>query len=201
MHDKYKKQVELLIKIMPSIHQIDEFAIHGGTAINLFHKNLPRASVDIDVTYLPIKDRETSLFEINTRLLELKQSIEKTVVGIKILPKLDVWKLLCYKDSEMVKIEVNGTKRGVIGPTEIKCLCTKAQQEFDMTCFARLVPFNQLYGGKIAAVLSRQNPRDLFDYMLMDATSFEEIKNGCGIRIIPRQKTNNKRVKKRMLIR
>jgi predicted nucleotidyltransferase component of viral defense system len=178
MNDKYKKQVELLIKIMPSVHKINEFAIHGGTAINLFHKNLPRASVDIDVTYLPIKDRESSLFEINTRLLELKQSIEKTVADIKILPKLNVWKLFCYKDAEMVKIEVNGTKRGVIGQTEIKSLCTKAQQEFDMTCFARIVPFNQLYGGKIAAALSRQHPRDLFDCMLMEVESLDEIKDG-----------------------
>jgi predicted nucleotidyltransferase component of viral defense system len=178
MNDKYKKQVELLIKILPSVHKINEFAIHGGTAINLFHKNLPRASVDIDVTYLPVEDRESSLFEINTRLLELKQSIEKTVAGIQILPKLNVWKLLCYKDGAMVKIEVNGTKRGVIGQTEIKSLCTKAQQEFEMTCFARIVPFNQLYGGKIAAALSRQHPRDLFDCMLMDVESFEEIKDG-----------------------
>ena len=48
MRDKYKKQVALLIRIMPSVFRIKEFAVHGGTAINLFHKNLPRYSVDID---------------------------------------------------------------------------------------------------------------------------------------------------------
>ena len=46
MRDKYKKQVALLIRIMPSVYRIKEFAVHGGTAINLFHKNLPRYSVD-----------------------------------------------------------------------------------------------------------------------------------------------------------
>ena len=178
MNEQYRKQVAFLIKIMPSVYRIKEFAVHGGTAINLFHKNMPRYSVDIDLTYLPLKDRAQSLQEINACLLELKQYIEKTVAGIKIIPKLDVWKLSCVKDGATVKIEVNGTKRGVIGDTEVKRLCPKAQQEFDMTCLARIVPFSQLYGGKIAAALSRQHPRDLFDCKLMEVESFDEIKNG-----------------------
>jgi predicted nucleotidyltransferase component of viral defense system len=178
MNEKYRKQVALLLKIIPSVYKIEEFAIHGGTAINLFHKNMPRYSVDIDLTYLPLKNREKSLQEINTRLLELKQYIEKTIVGIKIIPKFDVWKLSCVKDGATVKIEVNGTKRGVIGDIEIKRLCSKAQQEFDMACLARIVPFTQLYGGKIAAALSRQHPRDLFDYKLMEVESFDVIKDG-----------------------
>jgi hypothetical protein len=37
MNDQYKKQVALLIRILPSVYQIEEFAVHGG-AINLFHK-------------------------------------------------------------------------------------------------------------------------------------------------------------------
>jgi len=179
MNEKYRKQVALLIKIMPSVYRIKEFAVHGGTAINLFHKNMPRYSVDIDLTYLLIKDREQSVQAINAHLLELKQHIEKTIAGIKIIPKPDVLKLLCIsQDGAMVKIEVNGTKRGVIGDVEIKSLCTKAQQEFEMTCLARIVPFTQLYGGKIAAALSRQHPRDLFDYKLMEVESFNEIKDG-----------------------
>jgi predicted nucleotidyltransferase component of viral defense system len=178
MNEQYRKQVALLIKIIPSVYRIKEFAIHGGSAINLFHKNMPRYSVDIDLTYLPLKDRKQSLQEINTRLLELKQYIEKTVVGIKVTPKLDVWKLLCVQNGATVKIEVNGTKRGVIGDIEVKRLCPKAQQEFDMNCLAQIVPFSQLYGGKIAAALSRQHPRDLFDCKLMEVESFDEIKDG-----------------------
>nr|WP_280950576.1 nucleotidyl transferase AbiEii/AbiGii toxin family protein [Rhizobium leguminosarum] len=33
------------------------FALKGGTAINLFYRDLPRLSVDIDLTYLPLKPR------------------------------------------------------------------------------------------------------------------------------------------------
>lgn len=71
-----------MIRIMPSVYRIKEFAVHGGTAINLFHKNLPRYSVDIDITYIPVQDRATSLRNINDRLLEVKRNLEKTIPGI-----------------------------------------------------------------------------------------------------------------------
>ena len=80
MKDNYKKQVALLIRIMPSVYRIKEFAVHGGTAINLFHKNMPRYSVDIDLTYIPIENRETSLKTINQKLLEIKKAIEICVM-------------------------------------------------------------------------------------------------------------------------
>lgn len=71
MKDRYRKQVALLIRIMPSVYKIKEFAVHGGTAINLFHRNLLRYSVDIDVTYIPIENRQQSLASINQKLLEV----------------------------------------------------------------------------------------------------------------------------------
>jgi hypothetical protein len=104
MNDRYKKRVALLIRIMPSVYEIEEFAVHGGTAINMFHKDMPRYSVDIDLTYIPLKDREKSLNEINVRLTKLKQQIEKTVPGIKITHKPNVWKLFCVKDGDSVKM-------------------------------------------------------------------------------------------------
>lgn len=178
MRDKYKKQVALLIRIMPSVYRIKEFAVHGGTAINLFHKNLPRYSVDIDLTYIPVQDRATSLRIINERLLEIKRNLEKTIPGIVVVPKPIVWKLLCILGDATVKIEVNGTKRGIIGDTVDMPLCNKAKEEFNMGCKARTVSFSQLYGGKITAALSRQHPRDLFDCKYMDISSFDDVKDG-----------------------
>ena len=178
MRDKYKKQVALLIRIMPSVYRIKEFAVHGGTAINLFHKNLPRYSVDIDLTYIPVQDRATSLRIINERLLEIKRNLEKTIPGIVVVPKPNVWKLLCILGDATVKIEVNGTKRGIIGDTVDMPLCNKAKEEFNMGCKARTVSFSQLYGGKITAALSRQHPRDLFDCKYMDISSFDDVKDG-----------------------
>ncbi len=178
MNDLYKKQVELLIRIMPSVYRIKDFAVHGGTAINLFYKNMPRYSVDIDLTYIPIKGREESLKTIKSHLETLKGYIEKSIPGIKVIPKYNVWKLQCTLNSATVKIEVNGTKRGIIGNTEDRLLCDKSQQAFSMACKARTVSYSQLYGGKIAAALSRQHPRDLFDCKYMELPSFDDVKDG-----------------------
>lgn len=178
MKDRYRKQVALLIRIMPSVYKIKEFAVHGGTAINLFHRNLLRYSVDIDVTYIPIENRQQSLASINQKLLEVKKNIEKIIPGIVVKHKPDVWKLLCTLGDATVKIEVNATKRGIIGDVVELPLCEKARNEFSMGCKARTVSFSQLYGGKITAALSRQHPRDLFDCKYMELQSFDDVKNG-----------------------
>ena len=178
MNETYKKQVALLIRIMPLVYKIKDFAVHGGTAINLFIKDMPRYSVDVDLTYLPVKNREESIKEINNHLSTIKQQIEKVIPGIRIIHKSAVLKLQCTFGRATVKIEVNGIKRGIIGEVEEKELCEKAQKEFKMSCVARIVPFSSLYGGKIAAALGRQHPRDLFDYKYMEVESFDDIKNG-----------------------
>ena len=178
MKDRYRKQVALLIRIMPSVYKIKEFAVHGGTAINSFHRNLLRYSVDIDVTYIPIENRQQSLASINQKLLEVKKNIEKTIPGVVVKHKPDVWKLLCTLGDATVKIEVNATKRGIIGDVVELPLCEKARNEFSMGCKARTVSFSQLYGGKITAALSRQHPRDLFDCKYMELQSFDDVKNG-----------------------
>lgn len=180
MNDIYRRQVALLIKIMPLVFRIKDFAVHGGTAINLFCRNLNRLSVDIDLTYIPIADRKASLDAINTHLVELKGMIEKSIPGIRVVHKPDVWKLQCSKEGTTIKIEVNGTKRGILGETQRVQLCEKAKAEFGMgtTCFANIVSWSQLYGGKIAAALSRQHPRDLFDCRNITPNEFNEVKDG-----------------------
>ena len=178
MNEAYRNQVALLIRVMPLVLKIKDFAVHGGTAINLFHRNLNRYSVDIDITYIPIADRVSSLKAINAHLAALKTSIERAVPGIRIIHKQDVWKLQCTKDGTTIKIEVNGTKRGLLGEAEKKQLCEKAKTEFGMTCYANIVSWPQLYGGKIAAALSRQHPRDLFDCREITEKDFSEVKAG-----------------------
>lgn len=178
MNELYRRQVALLVRVMPRVYRITDFAVHGGTAINLFHRNLPRYSVDIDITYIPVTDRNSSLNAINSHLQELKKAIEKSIPGIRVVHKPYVWKLLCTKDGTSIKIEVNGTKRGVIEPTERLELCEKAKEEFGMTCYANIVSWGQLYGGKIAAALGRQHPRDLFDCRDITLEEFIKVKNG-----------------------
>ena len=86
-----------------------------------------------------------------------------------IVPNLSTCKLLCEYRGKQVKIEVNQTKRGLVGGAAVTVpLSDKAQEEFGLFCEANIVPLTQLYGGKIAAALSRQHPRDLFDVKYMD---------------------------------
>ncbi len=176
MNNLYKEQVRLLLRILPVIYREEDFAVHGGTGINLFIKNLPRYSVDVDVTYIPLGPRDESLAEIDNKLGSISQQQQRAVPGINIRPVPN--KLLCTLGRSTVKIEVNGIKRGIIGPIIEMPLCNKAQAEFGMYCKARIVPVEQLYGGKITAALSRQHPRDLFDYNYMEPDKIDRLKQG-----------------------
>lgn len=165
----YAQKVELLLRLIPIVMEEDVFAIHGGTAINLFLKDLPRYSVDIDLTYIPLADRQTSLDDINMHLNVIAEKAKKAFKGMHIVPNFSTCKLLCEYRGRQVKIEVNQTKRGIIGgDVQTIPLSEKAQEEFSLFCEANVVPTTQLYGGKIAAALSRQHPRDLFDVKYMD---------------------------------
>ncbi len=83
----YYRQAELLLRILPIVNREEVFALKGGTAINFFYRDLPRLSVDIDLTYLPLKDRDKSLQEINDKLLDLKGEIFRTFPRSKIIHK------------------------------------------------------------------------------------------------------------------
>jgi predicted nucleotidyltransferase component of viral defense system len=153
-------------------------AVHGGTAINLFVNNLLRLSVDIDLTYIPLEERNSSLSHISEALVRISSRITELLKGVRVIPRLDICKLTCESHGCQVKIEVNQTKRGIVGGEPITMpLCAKAQYLFEMEVEARIVPLTQLYGGKIAAALSRQHPRDMFDVNHM-SISFDEAKYG-----------------------
>lgn len=115
MNNLYKKQVALLIRIMPSVYRIEDFAVHGGTAINLFHKNMPRYSVDIDLTYIPIQERTESLETINSHLRTLKSNIEKSIPGIRVVHKPDVWKL-----QNIVRLKKNNSEKHTAGVERLR---------------------------------------------------------------------------------
>lgn len=68
MNDDYAKKVEILLRMIPIVTEKGVFAVHGGSAINLFVRNLPRYSVDIDLTYIPLEDRTSSLVHITEHL-------------------------------------------------------------------------------------------------------------------------------------
>lgn len=180
MNKAYKKQVRLLLDVLPEVAKETCFALHGGTAINLFVRDMPRLSVDIDLTYVDIAERNETLEAINAALVSIKERIENLRSSIRVQHKLKVCKLLINEHGVDIKIEVNMVGRGLLGDVSKAQLCEAAQEQFGVFCVMPLVPLAQLYGGKICAALDRQHPRDLFDVkLLLDSEGFtDEIKQG-----------------------
>ena len=170
VRERYAAQVALLVRILPFVAAEKVFALKGGTAINLFCRDLPRLSVDIDLTYLPIKDRAESLAEINTAMDRLVTSIEKGVTGAK-TRRIEgggggATRLAARLGSAEIKIETSPVTRGVIHPPKLMTVSDSVQDEFGFA-ETQVVSFEDLYGGKLHAALDRQHPRDLFDVKLL----------------------------------
>jgi len=106
----YFRQAELLLRVLPFVNEEEVFALNGGTAINFFLRDLPRLSIDIDLTYLPINDRETALSDIDKALLRISARAEKTIPGVRVFSKRDrefnpVAGLLIRRGDATIKVE------------------------------------------------------------------------------------------------
>jgi predicted nucleotidyltransferase component of viral defense system len=163
---QYEAQTELLIHCIPEVSKHPCFALKGGTAINLFLRDMPRVSVDIDLTYLPLKPRDESLREIEQTLLRMKLDIERNVTGTHVNERRIqgiVAKLSVVRGDTEIKIEPNLVLRGSVGEPALKELCSAAQQHFRASARMVTLALEDVYGGKLCAALDRQHPRDLFD--------------------------------------
>ena len=93
MNDAYTRQVKLLLNVLPEVAKEECFALHGGTAINLFVRDMPRLSVDIDLTYVEIAERNETLGGINAALIRIKERIEGLLPSMRVQHKENVCKL------------------------------------------------------------------------------------------------------------
>lgn len=169
----YLTQVELLLQVLPVINKQDCFALKGGTAINLFIRDMPRLSVDIDLTYLPIEPREQFLKNITFALDTLAHNIKEKGEGRHQVDEVftkeprQLSKLIVSNNATKIIIEPNFVLRGSVFECETHELCQRAQDEFLNFFTIRTLSFADLYGGKICAALARQQPRDLFDIKIL----------------------------------
>ena len=169
-HDGYRAQIELLIRCLPAVASAPDFAIKGGTAINLFLRDLPRMSVDIDLTYLPVSGRHTALTDIRTQLAAIAEVLKRTVPGLNVqLVEGDAPKLLVDKSGAHIKVEPSVVIRGSLLPPVLSQLCPKAQEAYEVFVEVQRLDSADLYAGKLCAALDRQHPRDLFDVMHLQA--------------------------------
>lgn len=183
--EKYRAQVDLLLTILPHVAKEHNLALKGGTAINLFENDMPRLSVDIDLTYVNGDEaRATALKNISDTLDLIQKRILSAVPGISLtrVPpgQGEDAKLNCQTTQAHVKIEVNTTTRGIIFPVRLMEVVETVQSDFKKFAAIQVVSHGELYGGKICAALDRQHPRDLFDIhlLLQNEGITEEIRLG-----------------------
>lgn len=171
MDNNFDNQVSLLLRILPEVIRVKNFALKGGTAINMFVRDMPRLSVDIDLTYVPVESREVSLKNINRSLEDLSSAIENSFSDVqtklKRTPTSDIKQINVQDRNATIKVEINHVLRGVVNPCIELGLSRKAQDRFRTYSKALCLSFEDLYAGKFCAALDRQHPRDLFDVKVL----------------------------------
>ncbi|RWX81468.1 nucleotidyl transferase AbiEii/AbiGii toxin family protein [Neorhizobium lilium] len=168
--DRYMRQVELLVRTLPYIARQDVFALKGRTAINLFYRDMPRLSVDIDLTYLPIEDRETTLSGIDAALDRIRDGLLKNLRSVDVQRIAgggnNDTRVLVRQGTTEIKIETSPVARGTVHPAKLRAVTDGVAEAFGFAEM-QVVSFEDLFGGKLHAAVDRQHPRDLFDVKLL----------------------------------
>jgi predicted nucleotidyltransferase component of viral defense system len=168
MNQTYLATARLLTQVAPLIFVDDTFALKGGTAINLFIRDMPRLSVDLDLVFpdhsLP---RDEALARINEAIRQAAERLRARDFQTHTIAAADAGetKLLVRRAGIEVKVEVNFVMRGTVHPVRISALTPTARDSLLADLEIPLVSLEEVYGGKLVAAMDRQHPRDLFDVM------------------------------------
>ena len=144
------------------------FALKGGTAINLFVRDMPRLSVDLDLVFVDHRlGRGEALATINDAIRNAVNRLNQRGFQTHVPLAADAGetKLFVRRDKLEVKVEVNFVLRGTVHPVRLASLAAKAREALLTNMELPVVSIEDLYGGKLVAALDRQHPRDLFDVM------------------------------------
>ncbi len=169
----FRAQVQLLVDLLPLVDEHRCFALKGGTAINLFIRDMPRLSVDIDLVYLPASSREDAIREVTAALRQITSRVNEVFPGAKVTEsyqqRAEALRLVVGRGGAQVQIELSPVLRGTVHEPGRLSVSQAVEDSFGYAEMA-VVSLPDLYGGKICAALDRQHPRDWFDVMqLLDA--------------------------------
>lgn len=166
----FYKQVQLLLHVLPFVAQESCYALKGGTAINLFVRDFPRLSVDIDLVFLPDANRQQALESITQALDRISDNISQGLVATRIIKsyqdKSDALRLTVQQNGVSVQIELSPVLRGTVFPVQLLTVCESVEDEFGFAEI-QVVSLPDLYAGKLCAAFDRQHPRDFFDVLLL----------------------------------
>lgn len=167
MNRIYLETARLLTQVAPLVFADETFALKGGTAINLFVRDMPRLSVDLDLVFPDYTvPRGPALARIGEALRQTEARLGARGFRTHIPSAGDAeTKLLVRGDDIELKIEVNFVLRGTVWPVQRASLTPTARETLLADLEIPVVSLEDMYGGKLVAALDRQHPRDLFDVM------------------------------------
>ena len=171
MNPIYLDTARLLTQVAPLVFVDDTFALKGGTAINLFVRDMPRLSVDLDLVFTDhAPPRDQALARINEAIRQAAERLTKRGFPVH-APAADAGetKLLVRRGRVEVKIEVNFVLRGTVQPVRRASLTPVARDVLMADLHIPVVSLEDVYGSKLVAAMDRQHPRDLFDVMQLFA--------------------------------
>ncbi len=167
---RYTDPVRLLVEILPMLAQEPRFAFKGGTAINLFEHDLPRLSVDIDLAWLPVHEYAQDARLIAEALGRLAEAMRTRPLQLQVQLSAGeggaVTRLVASRGRARVQIETTPVMRGAGHLVRNMVVRSRVEAAFGFASM-QVLDFADLYAGKLAAALSRQHPRDLFDFGLL----------------------------------
>jgi len=172
MNQVYLDTARLLTQVAPFVIVDDTFALKGGTAINMFVRDMPRLSVDLDLVFTDYNlSRGQALRRINDAIRQSAERLNKQGFQTHALAAADAGetKLLVRRGDVEVKIEVNFVMRGTVQSVRMASLTPRASEALLADLEIPVVSLEDMYGGKLVAALDRQHPRDLFDVMQLFA--------------------------------
>lgn len=167
----YYDQMRLLVQLLSYVRSEECFALKGGTAINLFYRDLPRYSVDIDLTYLPGEDYAAAQRGMGAALGRIADLLSMGSPSFPVTrgkgePRGAIDTLMVGGVGTQVKIEVNPVLRGTVHAVQEMKVQASVSKEFGFAA-VKVLAFEDVYAGKLVAALDRQHPRDFFDIKLL----------------------------------
>ncbi len=143
-----------------------KLVLKGGTALNLFYLELARLSVDIDLNYIAHMDRQAALAE-RPNIVKAIEHVA-TSLGYKLQNGVDdhalrEWHLGYNNHSglqDRVQVEINFLMRACALPPRVLPAAVIANSP---PCEFLVLATEELFAGKLKAMIDRRHPRDLYD--------------------------------------
>jgi hypothetical protein len=131
MNKIYLDTARMLVQVAPLVFRDSPFALKGGTAINLFVRDMPRLSVDLDVVFTDHRAaRDAALARINDSLAAAADRLNahRFIVRKQTTSDASDTKLHVRRGNIEVKVEVNFVLRGTVHPVRMASLTAKARE-------------------------------------------------------------------------